>query len=55
MEGLSARERKGTGGFGYDALFYLPAYGKTSAEIPAEVKNRISHRYHALQNLIRQL
>ncbi len=42
-------EMKGTGGFGYDVLFYLPEYGMTSAEISAEEKNRISHRSKALR------
>ena len=44
-------EMKGTGGFGYDCIFYLPEYGQTSAEISAEKKNRISHRAKALQKL----
>lgn len=42
-------EMKGTGGFGYDVLFYLPEYGMTSAEISAEEKNKISHRSKALR------
>ena len=41
-------EMKGTGGFGYDVLSYLPEYGMTSAEISAEEKNKISHRSKAL-------
>ena len=44
-------EMKGTGGFGYDVLFYLPEYNKTSAEISAAEKNKISHRYMALNKL----
>lgn len=44
-------EMKGTGGFGYDCIFYLPEYGQTSAEISAEEKNKISHRAKALQKL----
>ena len=39
----------GCGGFGYDPLFFLPEYGMTSAEIPAEEKNRISHRGRAVR------
>jgi XTP/dITP diphosphohydrolase len=44
LEGVIAAEPRGAGGFGYDPIFYLPQYGKTVAELPAEVKNRISHR-----------
>jgi len=46
-EGFIAREPRGSGGFGYDPMFYLPEYGCTMAELPAEVKNRISHRGRA--------
>ena len=35
---------RGTGGFGYDPLFYLPEFGKTAAELTADEKNTISHR-----------
>ena len=49
FHGLIDYEMKGTGGFGYDVLFYLPEYGMTSAEISSEEKNRISHRSKALQ------
>ena len=48
-------EMKGTGGFGYDVLFYLPEYKMTSAEIPAEEKNKISHRYKALKKIADEL
>ena len=51
FEGEIGYEMKGNGGFGYDVLFYLPEYNKTSAEIPAEIKNKISHRGKALQKL----
>ncbi len=40
-------EPKGENGFGYDPVFYLPEMEKTMAEIPEEVKNRISHRAEA--------
>lgn len=46
---------KGTGGFGYDCLFYLPEYDMTSAEISAELKNEISHRAKALQMIKEKL
>lgn len=47
-EGVLLREGRGTGGFGYDPLFYMPEFGKTMAEVDPEVKNRISHRARAL-------
>ena len=43
---------RGSGGFGYDPYFYLPAFGKTSAELTAEQKNKISHRGQALVHLV---
>ena len=49
IEGRIAYEEKGEHGFGYDPIFFLPEYGCTSAEIPPEEKNRISHRANALQ------
>ena len=49
VEGLIAHEPAGTNGFGYDPIFYLPEYGKTSAQIPLEKKNEISHRGKALE------
>ena len=48
IHGLITREAAGTGGFGYDPIFYYPPFGKTLAEVPAEDKNRISHRAVAL-------
>ena len=49
VEGLIAHEPAGNGGFGYDPIFCLPEYGVTSAEIPIEKKNEISHRGKALE------
>lgn len=37
-------EPTGMGGFGYDPVFFIPEYGKTMAQIPADLKNSISHR-----------
>jgi XTP/dITP diphosphohydrolase len=48
-EGRIAFAPRGTGGFGYDPIFYVPEYGCTMAELPAAIKNRISHRARALQ------
>jgi XTP/dITP diphosphohydrolase len=42
--GLIALQPKGDNGFGYDPVFYFPDLGKTMAELPPEVKSRISHR-----------
>lgn len=46
---------KGTGGFGYDPLFYLPELGKTMAEISMEEKNRISHRGKAIDAILEKI
>lgn len=41
----------GENGFGYDPVFHVPTHGCTSAQLPSEVKNRISHRAQALRRL----
>jgi len=46
---------RGSGGFGYDPLFFVPAEGKAAAELDVSVKNRISHRGLALAELARRL
>lgn len=43
----------GTGGFGYDPVFFLPEFNKTAAEISAEQKNKISHRGKAARALLK--
>ena len=48
-EGRILFELRGTGGFGYDPVFYVPQLGKTFAEAGAEEKNAISHRGNALR------
>lgn len=53
--GFIALEPRGTGGFGYDPLLYLPEYQKTMAEIPLELKNTISHRGKALLKMREKL
>ncbi|MDN5347256.1 MAG: XTP/dITP diphosphohydrolase [Clostridia bacterium] len=52
LEGYIALEPRGSYGFGYDPLFYLPEYGRTLAELGPEVKDKISHRARAVQNLL---
>ncbi len=49
------RQAVGSGGFGYDPIFYVPELGKTFAELPAEEKNRISHRAVALGRMYEKL
>ena len=48
-EGRITRAPLGSGGFGYDPVFLVPELGRTFAEMPAEEKNRISHRANALR------
>ncbi len=46
---------RGSGGFGYDPVFYIAERGCTSAELPPELKNRLSHRGQALRKLLEAL
>ena len=55
IKGRIANERFGTGGFGYDSVFIPEGYDKTFAELPAEVKNTISHRAIASKKLVAYL
>ncbi len=48
-EGKIIREMRGSGGFGYDPIFYYPGSGLTFAEMDREAKNRVSHRGRALR------
>ncbi|KUE78137.1 XTP/dITP diphosphatase [Aeromonas schubertii] len=50
-EGLITEELRGQNGFGYDPVFFVPGEGCTSAELPAERKNQLSHRGQALARL----
>ena len=57
MEGYIGYEEKGTNGFGYDPIFYLKEFDKTSAEISLEEKNEISHRgkaFRAIKSLMEE-
>ena len=53
--GLIARERKGSGGFGYDPLFFFPELGVTFAELTRTQKNTYSHRAKAFRALAAQV
>jgi XTP/dITP diphosphohydrolase len=46
---------RGSNGFGYDPVFYVPSHDCSSAELPPEIKNRLSHRGQALRKLIASL
>ena len=48
-------DAKGEHGFGYDPIFYLPEYGRSSAEISPELKNQLSHRGKALRAMVEVL
>lgn len=51
VEGIIGYEIKGENGFGYDPIFYVPEFGMTTAEMPPEQKNEISHRGKALRQM----
>lgn len=55
IEGRIAYEEKGENGFGYDPIFYVPEFGCTTAELPAEEKNKVSHRGKALTAMYEEL
>ncbi|MDD2672658.1 MAG: XTP/dITP diphosphatase [Syntrophales bacterium] len=55
LNGRIARQCSGTHGFGYDPVFFVPEFGSTVAELPPEIKNRISHRSKALEQLKKSL
>ncbi|WP_346698726.1 XTP/dITP diphosphatase [Catenibacillus scindens] len=49
IEGEIGYEPAGENGFGYDPIFYVPEYGCSTAQLPPEIKNKISHRGKALE------
>ena len=51
MEGIIGHEIIGENGFGYDPIFFLPEYGCTSAQLPPEKKNELSHRGEGLRKM----
>lgn len=55
VEGMIAHGPRGSNGFGYDPIFLVKEYGKTTAELTAEEKNKISHRGKALRLMVREL
>lgn len=55
LPGMITEKPSGGGGFGYDPLFLVPEYCMTLAELPLEVKNRISHRGRAVAALLKYL
>ncbi len=54
-DGLVIDEPRGLDGFGYDPMFYVPTHNCTSAELSPAIKNKLSHRGQALDNLIKQI
>ena len=52
VHGDIATERRGTGGFGFDPVMFIPEFGKTFAELPVAVKNAHSHRGRAVQQML---
>ncbi len=55
IEGRIGYEEKGANGFGYDPIFYVPEFGKTTAELTEEEKNKVSHRGKALELMKEEL
>ena len=54
-QGEIVKEPRGTHGFGYDPIFYIPSEKKTAAELTLERKNQISHRGLAIKSLIQKM
>lgn len=55
IEGRIGYEERGENGFGYDPIFYVPEFGKTTAELTEEEKNMVSHRGRALEIMKEEL
>ena len=54
-EGVLHEKPAGENGFGYDPIFYVPEFGMTTAQMPPEQKNSISHRGRALRKMVEEL
>lgn len=55
IEGVVLDRPRGSNGFGYDPYFLVPSLGRTTAELPPDEKNAISHRGRALRSMLQQL
>jgi XTP/dITP diphosphohydrolase len=55
VEGIIIKKPRGTNGFGYDPLFLPDGFDMTTAELPQEIKNKISHRFKAFDQLKKYL
>jgi len=54
-EGSILLQQQGKNGFGYDPIFYVPTYNCSAAELPIDIKNKLSHRGQALRKLLKEL
>ncbi|MEK9802883.1 MAG: RdgB/HAM1 family non-canonical purine NTP pyrophosphatase [Curvibacter sp.] len=52
VRGEIARERRGSNGFGFDPVMFIPEFGQTFAELPVEIKNAHSHRGRAARQMV---
>lgn len=55
IDGIIINEERGSNGFGYDPVFYIPEYKMTFAQMDSDLKNSISHRANALKELEREI
>ena len=53
-EGKILNKEAGDNGFGYDSIFYVPSHNCASAELSPEIKNTLSHRFQAIQELLKR-
>jgi XTP/dITP diphosphohydrolase len=54
-EGSILFQKQGKNGFGYDPIFYVPTHNCSAAELPLDIKNKLSHRGQALRKLLKEL